>query len=223
MKRKIFWGSVVVALLMLVTSQIVFLNTVRSDPTRHAGDADAGSLWISELDVSSDLATIDYIGIGHANATDDWVLWQYGTGNITANWSVNIGAGNHPEYFVIFSLLVFNVDHNNTEIGNDTFSKTYTARNYYSESGNLSVAIEFTPQQMAVGSQTLVCYLNTHIQINYTVEAVNFSSMADDRSVIAVEFSSGNTTAIFSIHDGSKREFASHVVLDLRMVQFVCK
>lgn len=162
MKKKIMWGSVFIALLMLVSTQTVFMNTVKSDPTQHTGDADVGTLWISELNVSSELQTIDYIGISHANATDDWVLWEDGTGNINASWSVDIG-GNHPEYFVRFGLTVYNVDDENKIIGNDTFIQTYNANTDYDESGTLTAVIEFTERQMLEYSQSLVCYLDAEV------------------------------------------------------------
>lgn len=187
MKRKMFWGSVVVALLMLVSSQIVFLNAVKSDPTRHTGDAEVGDLWISELNVSSDLETIDYIGIGHVNATEDWVFWQDGIGNINASWSVEIEK-NHPEYYIIYSLLVINVDDNCNETGNATFTKTYNEDTEYDEGGTLSIAVEFTEQQMQMEHQTLVCYLGASVRINNTIEAINFTVNAEDRCVLAVDF-----------------------------------
>ena len=187
MKKRYVLGSVIVALLMLVSTQIVFLNTVKSDPTRHTGDADVGDLWISELDVSSDLATIDYVGISHVNATEDWVYWQSGSGNINASYSVDIER-NHPEYYVIFTFEVINVDDNCNAIGNDTFSKTYNANTDYDESGTLSVALSFTQQQQQAGFQALVCILGAYVQINNTVEAVNFSCIAQDRCVVAVDF-----------------------------------
>jgi hypothetical protein len=198
MKKKIMWGSVLIALLMLVTTQIVFLNTVRSsDPSAHEGDADVGDLWIDELDVSSDLTTMDYIGIGHANATDDWVIWTDGTGNINASWDVDIAAGDHPEYYVLICMVIYNVDDNNSEMGNDTFSKTYTAGLGYDESGTLSVAVEFTQQQQQAGSQTLVCYVSACARINDTTEAKNFTSWGHDRCIVAVDFSDPGDQPLF--------------------------
>lgn len=160
MKKKFVLGSVFVILLMLVSTQTVFLNIVKSEPTVHTGDADVGSLWITELDVSTDLTTIDYVGISHVNASDDWVLWENGTGNITADWSVDIER-NHPEYYVLIGMVVYNIDDSNKEIGNDSYIKTYTTNLDYDESGTLTVALNFTQQQQQAGSQTLVCYLDT--------------------------------------------------------------
>jgi len=189
MKNKIVWGSVLVALLMLVSTQIVFIESVRSsDPTAHEGDADAGDLWIDNLDVSSELRTMDYIGIGHADATDDWVIWDDGSGNINASWDVDIGPGTHPEYYVLICMVIYNIDDNNNEIGNDTFTKTYNANTPYDESGTLSVAVSFTQQQQQAGSQTLVCYMSACAMINDTTEAKNFTSWGHDRCVIAVDF-----------------------------------
>ena len=114
MRKKIILGSVLVALLMLVSTQMVFFEIVRSsDPTAHEGYADAGDLWIDELDVSSDRATFDYLGIGHANATDDWVIWENGTGTINSYWDVDIGSGYHPEYYVLLHMVLYNVDDDN--------------------------------------------------------------------------------------------------------------
>jgi hypothetical protein len=197
MKKKIMLGSVIITLLMLVTTQVVLLNTVRSsDPTAHEGDADVGSLWISELDTTSDLQNVPYVGIGHANATDDWAIWTDGTGNINSSWDVDIGEI-HPEYYVKFALSVYNVDDNNTEIGNDTFIKTYNTMTSYDESGTLTVALEFSQQQQQAGSQTLVCYLDAYIRINDTVEAKNFTSWADDRCVVAIDFSDPGDQPLF--------------------------
>ena len=205
MRKKIMLGSVVVALLMLVSTQIVILNTVRSDPELHAGDAVAGSLWISELNVSSCLQTIDNIGISHANATDDWVLWENGEGSINASWSVDID-DDHPEYYVLFGLTVYNIDDDNNVIGNDTFVKTYNANTNYDESGTLSTYIEFTRDQQQAGSQTLVCYLDSQVILNDTVEATNFTSWGQDRCVVAVDFIPPIGTPDFSVYRDEANE-----------------
>ena len=187
MKKRIVLGSVVIALLMLVSTQIVFLNTVKSDPTIHTGDANAGLLWISELFVEPAVSSFDFVGIGHVDARDDWVLWEDGTGNITAEWTI-ITDGNHPEYFITFDMAVCNVDDDNNEIGNDSVTRTIIANQSSILGGTLKVELQFTPQQMQELSQTLVCYISTYVQIIGTTEAVNFSSRADDRSVIVVAF-----------------------------------
>jgi len=206
-KRKIL-GSAIVVLLMLVSTQIVFLKTAKSEPTRHFGDADVGDLWISELDVSSDITAFDYIGVAHTNATDDWINWPGdGAGYINATWSVDFEPRAHPEYYVIFSFVIFNVDDENTEIGNDTFSKTYNAFQSYDESGTLSAYIQFSQQQQQVGSQTLSCYLSARVQINDTVEAANFTVWADDRAVIGVEFNDGmRPPGSFSVYTDKANE-----------------
>lgn len=207
MKRKMFWGSIVVILLMLLSSQIVFFNTVKSDPSSHTGDADVGRLWISELNVESAVESFDFIGIGHVNATDDWVLWEEGTGNITADWNVDID-NNHPEYYVRFYLIIFNVDldDDDNEIGNATFVKTYSENTSCNEGGTLTVVLEFTPDQMAEYSQTLVCYLQTWVTLNETQEAVNFTSSADDRSVVAVDFETPMQVPQFSTYVNESNE-----------------
>ena len=224
MKKRIVLGSIIVVLLMLMSSQIVLLNTVKSDPTSHTGDAEVGRLWISELNVESAVDSFDYVGIGRVNATDDWVLWEDGTGNITADWSISTG-NNHPEYFVTFDLAICNVDDDNKEIGNDTVTRTITRdQSCVISRGTLKVELQFSEQQMQEYSQTLVCYISTRVQINETTEAVNFSSRADDRAVVAVDFISPMAVPEFSDYvdesndkypsmwswiDGWEREFES--------------
>ncbi len=213
MKKKFVLGSIVIVLLMLVSTQIVFLTTVSStDPTAHEGDADVGDLWISELDVSQELTTMDYIGISHAEATDDWVYWTDGNGNINASWDVDIAAGDHPEYYVVFCMAVFNADDDCKEIGNDSFSKSYTAGLSYDESGTLSVALEFSQQQQQAGSQTLVCYIGAFARINDTNEAVNFSCIANDRCVVGVDFSDPGDQPLFpSYRSEANNEYPNHM------------
>jgi len=187
MKEKYVLGSVLVILLMLVSTQTMIMNVVKSDPTIHAGDAFVGNLWISELDVSSVLEETDYIGIGHVNATEDYVLWENGQGNITANWTVDIETETHPEYCIMFSLLVFNIDDNNTELGNDSIMRTYDAEEKYDESGTLLVAIEFDEGFLQTYDEaTVVCILNALVKINNTEEATNFTTWAIDRCVIGI-------------------------------------
>lgn len=135
MKKRYILGSVIVALLMLVSSQIVFLNTVKSDPTCHYGDAEAGTLWITELNVSSAVNDFDYLGVAHVSAKDDWVCWDDGSGNVTADWEVVIG-NNHPEYYVEHSIAVYNVDNDCAGLGTDTFKATYNADTSYGEGRN---------------------------------------------------------------------------------------
>ena len=172
---------------MLISTQTVLLNIVKSDPTIHTGDASAGDLWISELDVSSVLEETDYVGIGHVNATEDYVLWENGQGNITAKWTVDIEMETHPEYCIMFSLLVFNVDDNTTELGNDSIMRTYDAGETYGEGGTISAAIEFDQDFLQTHDEaTVVCILNTLVRINNTEEAVNFTTWAMDRCVIGV-------------------------------------
>lgn len=186
MREKIFLSSAIVALLMLVSMQIVFLNTASSYPEAHEGAASVGTLWLSELDVSSDLYTVDYIGVPHVNATDDWVVWPTGYGEVIANWSVDIG-NNHPEYYVIFALLVINADDNEITLGGDVFEKTYNSDTSYDESGSLSCNINLSSELQAQGDQTIVCDLGTFIKINDTIEAENFSIWSHDRCVLGVD------------------------------------
>jgi hypothetical protein len=192
MKKRNILGSAIVVLLMLMSTQTVFLNVVRSDPSEHTGDAFVGNLWISELDVSSDLTTFDDIGIAHVNATDDYCNWPSGNGNITANWSVDIDSIKHPEFFIGLSLVVYNVDDNNSEIGNDSYYKTYNANTTYDESGTFSTSINFSQDFLrSNGNATLVCYLGVVVVLNNTVEAVNFTNAAHDRAVVGICFTTG--------------------------------
>ena len=101
---------------MLVSTQTVFLNIVKSDPQLHPGEAFVGDLWVSELNVSSVLEEVAFVGVGHANATDDYVAWEHGEGDIVANWTVQIDERSHPDYCVMFSLIAYNVDYNNSEM-----------------------------------------------------------------------------------------------------------
>lgn len=145
MKKRYILGSVIVALLMLVSTQIMFLNTAKSDPTSHTGDANVGMLWISELNVEPAVDSFDFIGIGHVDAMDDWVLWEEGIGNITATWGVTAD-DNHPEYFITFDLAICNVDDNNEEIGNDTVTRTISENQSCSMDGTLKVELQFSQQ-----------------------------------------------------------------------------
>ena len=187
MKKRIVMGSVIVALLMLVSTQIIFIKEVKSEPTPHEGDAYAGTFWLTELDVSGDLQTIDYIGVPHVNATDDWVVWPTGEGDVIANWSVDI-EGNHPEYWVIFSIGVFNVDDNNIAISHDCFQKSYNADTDYHETGSLTCNVNFTTGQKYSGEQTIVCHLGALVQINDTSEAEDFTIWSEDRCIIGFDF-----------------------------------
>lgn len=191
MKKKYIVCSVFFALLMLVSTQVVFLDTAKGYPTKHIGEAHVGKLSITELNVTALLPTIHNIGIAHANATDDWVLWTNGQGNITANWSVNIG-NKHPEYSVNFALYVFNVDHNNKEIGNASVTKTYGKNLSSQDSGSLKVAVAFNDQ--VGGNKTLICHLGSSVKINNTLIARNFTSLSEDRAVVPIELANGSMT-----------------------------
>ncbi len=205
MKKRIWIASVLVALLMLISSQVVLFYTVKSALTPHPGDADAGDIWISELNVESAISSFDYVGIGHVNATDDWVCWEDGRGNVTASWTVGTGI-NHPEYWIRIALLVYNIDDDNKEIGNDSVQITRAENSGGESFGTLCVPLVFTPQQMAEYSQTLVCYLEIWVTLNNTREAVNFTSFADDRCVVAVEFPSPTIAPPFSAYTKEANE-----------------
>jgi hypothetical protein len=199
MNKKYMLGSILCILLMLVSTQTIFTNNVWSNPTQHTGDADVGDLWISELNVAAAELNFEYIGIGHANASDDWVLWTNGTGSINASWSVDIG-DNHPEYIVQFALSVYLANESIDYIGNDTYGKIYSENTAYDEQGILKFALAFTQQQMQECSQTLVCFLGISVTLNNTQDAVNFSSVADDRCVVAVDFDPPQDQPSFSMY-----------------------
>ncbi|MBN1860456.1 MAG: hypothetical protein JW840_03225 [Candidatus Thermoplasmatota archaeon] len=199
MKEKYVLGSILVILLMLVSTQTILLNVVKSDPTIHTGDADVGDLWISELNVAAAELDFEYIGIGHANASDDWVLWTNGTGNINASWSVDIG-DKHPEFIIHFALSVYLANESIDYLGNDTYGNIYSEDTAYDEQGILTVSLEFTQQQIQEYSQTLVCILGVSVNLNNTQDAVNFSSLANDRCVVAVDFDPPQEEPSFSLY-----------------------
>jgi hypothetical protein len=187
MRKKYVLGSVIVALLMLVGTQIIFVNDVKSDPTQHTGIAYAGSLWVDELNVSSVLRSVKYVGITHANATEDWVYWQNGRGNFSVNWSVGV-SNRHPEYYVVYTFSLINVDNNCTEIGNKTHSQTVQANSSSVSGGALTIPYQFNSSEQRQGHQKIVCMLGAFLQINNTREARNFSSFASDRCIVLVSF-----------------------------------
>lgn len=187
MNKKYMLGSILCILLMLVSTQTLLLNIVRSDPPIHDGEAYVGNLWMSELNVSSILEKVDFIGIGHANATDDYVTWENGEGEIVANWTVDIETEYHPDYCVIFSLMAYNIDDNNSEMDIDCSVVNYNANTRYNESGQLRLNIQFDQDFIKNNTEaTLVCYLNAAVKINNTEEAVNFTTWGQDRCVVGV-------------------------------------
>jgi len=187
MKKKYVLGSILCILLMLVSTQTVLLNFVKSDPTLHEGEALVGDLWISELNVSSVLEEVAFVGIGHANATDDYVTWENGEGEIVAKWMVNIETKYHPDYCVMFSLIAYNIDENNSEMDTDYCVINYDADTEYNDSGQLSLSIQFDQDFLENNTEaTLVCYLNAAVRINNTEEAVNFTTWGQDRCVVGV-------------------------------------
>lgn len=184
---------------MLVSTQMVFMKTVKSDPSIHEGEAYVGDLWISELNVASVLETVDYVGIGHANATDDYVTWENGEGEIVAKWTVNIETEYHPEYCVMFSLIAYNIDDNNSEMDTDYSVVNYDADTQYNDSGQLSLSIQFDQDFLENNTEaTLVCYLNAAVKINNTEEAVNFTTWGQDRCVVGVVLDSETSEQPYS-------------------------
>jgi len=173
---------------MLVSTQTVLIDFVKSDdPPIHEGTAYVGNLWMSELDVSSTLQEVEYIGVGHTNATDDYVTWVEGTGEITANWSVSIQTEKHPAYNVEFTLVICNVDDNLSAMGVDYAVIDCDEDTKYNDRGQLTLNIEFDPPFLSTHDEaTLVCYLNAAVKINNTVEAINFTTWAQDRCVVGI-------------------------------------
>ena len=186
MKRRMIISSTIVVLLMLVSIQMVLLGNVKSDPSWHYGDAEVGKLYVGELNVESAVQSFDYIGIAHANVSDDWVLWEEGKGNISVDWEVDIG-NNHPEYLIVFMMGVYNVV-NNTFLGSDQVYESYDENTISVDSGALGIEIEFTPEEIRNGEATLVALFEVQVRINDTSEAKNFTSIAHDRCIIGVDF-----------------------------------
>ena len=178
-------------IIMLLTAQTILLTpTVNSEVVDqpHYGDASAGSFWMTELDTTNTLNDVPCVGIAHAAATDDWVIWDDLKGDITADYIIDIDYPDHPGYEVIFFLSVYNVDDENNEIGSDIFQKTYNEGNTYSEMGTLSISLSFKKKIKKLGSITLVINLGAMVRILETNEAVNYTSFAQDRSIVAVQF-----------------------------------
>lgn len=180
-------GSVLLALLMLVSTQVVFTNTTKAYPTPHAGNANVGGIWITELNVSSELETIANIGVAHVNATDDWVIWSNKAGNVSATWAILAG-DEHPEYYVQFALSVFLVAEECIQIGNATVTRTIGTDQGAFMGGTLRVPVSLSSSQEP--REVLVCYLGAQVRLNKTEEAINFTSLADDRAVVTASFSS---------------------------------
>jgi hypothetical protein len=189
MKEKYILGSILCILLMLVSTQTVFMNIVKSDPQIHQGEVFVGNLWVSELNISSVLEEVAFVGVGHANATDDYVAWESGEGDIVANWTVQIEKRSHPDYCVIFSLSVCNVDDDNSEMDSAYCVEDYEADTGYDDSGYLRLHVEFDSDFLKNNTEaTLVCYLNAVVKINNTEEAVNFTTWGQDRCIVGVLF-----------------------------------
>lgn len=187
MNKKYILGSILCILLMLVSTQTILMNIVRSDPPIHEGEAYVGNLWISELDSSSVLEEVDFVGVGHANATDDYVTWENGEGEIVANWSISIQTTYHPAYNVEFTLVACNVDDNCSSMGMDHVVIDYDEDTKYNDSGQLTLNIQLDQDFIKNNTEaTLVCYLNAAVKINNTVEAVNFTTWAQDRCVVGI-------------------------------------
>jgi len=209
MKKKYLVGSILVMLLMLVSTQLVFMKTVKSDPTIHYGDAYVGEFWISELDVSKEIEEFDYIGIAHTRADHDWVAWDEGSGNISANWTVDIDSRSHPAYYIIYSLVVYNINNRSQEFGNATFSQSFDKDETYDESGTLVIPIQFSESEMGDWEYvTVVCSLGAIVQLNETKDAKNFSSIAEDHSVVAVDFEMPMWIPLFSYYTNEANEEA---------------
>lgn len=199
MNKKYILGSILCILLMLVSTQTMLLNIVRSDPPIHEGDAYVGNLWMSELNTSSVLGDVDFIGVGHANATDDYVTWENGEGEIVANWTVDIETECHPDYCVMFSLMAYNIDDNNSEMDTNHSVVNYDADTKYNDDGQLRLSIQFDQKFLENNTEaTLVCYLNAAVKINNTEEAVNFTTWGQDRCIVGVLFNPNSSFEPYS-------------------------
>lgn len=185
MKKKIVLSNIIIALLMLASFQIAFFETVESNDKRPNEDHSIGTIWNTELDVSSLIRGFDDISIAHCNPIDRLVLLPARNGNLTVEWTVEINSQSHPEFFAAFSLFVYNIDDNNTEIGNDTFMKTYNKDSQYDENDILKVALDFSGW-IKNENITLLCELGASFMLNKTREAKNFTSVAQDRCVVVV-------------------------------------
>jgi hypothetical protein len=191
MKRnKIFLGSIALAILMLVTTQIAFFSTVKSDPDVHFGDAYVGDIWISELNVSSATSEFEDVFITHINASDDWVCWNNsGIYNINASWEIDIDSTDHPDFQVIYAMNVYYINDSNLSINwNTNYSGEYNANQTYNESGMLNVTINIT--EIYSGSpqrETFVVFLGAFVMLKNTTDGKNFSCTAQDRAIIGVE------------------------------------
>jgi hypothetical protein len=184
---------------MLVSTQTMLLNIVRSDPPMHEGDAYVGNLWMNELNTSSVLEDVDFIGVGHANATDDYVTWENGEGEIVANWTVDIETECHPDYCVMFSLMAYNIDDNNSEMDTNYSEVNYDADTKYNDDGQLRLSIQFDQKFLENNTEaTLVCYLNAAVKINNTEEAVNFTTWGQDRCIVGVLFNPNSSFEPYS-------------------------
>jgi hypothetical protein len=190
MEKKFFLVAAIVALLMLASFQIGFINVGKSDPARHTGDIFIGNLWTSELDTSQVLSEIDKVGIAHTNASDDWVYWPNRMGNVTANWTINVGS-NHPEYYIIYTMTVYDVDNNcSTEkIGNVSYTLSILNNVSLRTSGTLKIAINFSSLPNSTTEVALVGWIGAYVKINNTIyDAKNFTSVTNDRCIVGVDF-----------------------------------
>lgn len=174
---------------MLVSTQLFIAPIAKSDPSIHTGDAYVGEVWVSELDVSTVLTEFNDITLAHARADHDWVAWEEGTGNITVNWTIDIDSTNHPQYYIQYSLVVYNVEEDIVELGNATYAVTINADATSDTSGSLTIPIQFSSGDMQKWSDvTLVCLVGAFVQANGNEDAKDFSHSAGDRSVLAVDW-----------------------------------
>lgn len=186
MRKKIVFGSVIIiALMMLVSIQVAFFQSVKSNIRNE--NLQIGNIWNSMLDVSSHIREFRYISIAHVNKTDTSIIVPHSNGNITVRWSVNINSNNHPELYAAFSLFVYNIDDDNKEIGNATLERTYNRNSIYSQFGYLKVPFDFSSfSSQNISSVTLICEIGASFTLNKTREAKNFSSIANDQGVAVI-------------------------------------
>jgi hypothetical protein len=186
MRKKYLVSSVFIALLMLVSTQLVVMQNVKA-LSPHTGDAYVGTFWVSEMDVSAYVRGIENIGIAHAEAKDDWVYWTGGSGDIKANWSITLD-NHHPKLFIAFDLTVYDTTLNNVVVGYKYCYVSVNANTSLNSNGQLTV--QFNTAGQVFNNKTLACYLSAGVHINNTNSLKNFTSMAYDLSVLGLDHAS---------------------------------
>lgn len=186
-KKTIFVFGIV--FLMLVSTEIFFVETTKSDPTAHDGNAYVGGFWLEDVDITGiDEGPYDQNCHPHVIAQDDWIFYSNNS-NIVANWSIDIGAY-HCFFNITFILEVRQVYPSakyggSINIFNDHYAMNCSANTSYNISGNLSVSLQ--NYELEDNNLTLVALLTAFTRSQYFNNGKNLTLMAEDRSIIAVE------------------------------------